>query len=148
MSTDGQGNEELSQQESLDEDNLRVDPLEKGIEPPERWAEADRFGTTPREQREGEDHEHRLAEEEPDVPLATRPGAETPLSRLDDRIDEPSYDLDEVIPGERVDPGLSSNGRTVDEAGQSVAEALREEPEIDIDAGDLAEDAAVRGELR
>lgn len=57
--------------EQLDEDELATDPLEGGVEPPEGWSGADRFGTTPREQREGESLDARLAEEEPDVPGGT-----------------------------------------------------------------------------
>ncbi|EWC63919.1 hypothetical protein UO65_0749 [Actinokineospora spheciospongiae] len=164
MSTDGERPESLSQQESLDEDNLRLDPLEEGIEPPERWAEANRFGTTAREQREGEDLDHRLAAEEPDVSAsATRPGADTPLSRLDDRIDERAYDGeglegvdriigdDELPPPEVADPVLaraSSRGQLDDEAGGSVAASLREESAVPYDDGDRSPDAAVRGELR
>ncbi|WET77843.1 hypothetical protein P3102_27720 [Amycolatopsis sp. QT-25] len=59
--------ETLNPSEALDEDELRVDPLEEGVEPPEHWSAADRFGTTPREIREGESHAMRLAEEVPDV---------------------------------------------------------------------------------
>ena len=43
----------LSSAEDLDEDRLRVDPLEEGIEPPE-LGEVDRYGMTPFEQRQGE----------------------------------------------------------------------------------------------
>lgn len=53
--------------EELDEDRLGVDPLEQGVEPPERYTGADRFGTTPYEQSQGQDLEHRLREERPDV---------------------------------------------------------------------------------
>lgn len=59
--------ETLDPSEALDEDELRVDPLEEGVEPPEHWSGADRFGTTPTEIREGESHAMRLAEEVPDV---------------------------------------------------------------------------------
>ncbi|OLR92699.1 hypothetical protein [Actinokineospora bangkokensis] len=148
MSTDS---DEVSQQEGLDEDNLRVDPLEAGVEPPERWAESDRFGTTLREQREGQDMDERLAAEEPDVPLSTRPGAETPLSQLSDRIDEPTDDVDQVAPPEQTDEVLSEaagRGQSADEAGGSVAEVVREEVPLDEDAGDRAVDSDVREELR
>src|SRR4051812_14565096 len=57
---------DLTTSEQLDEDELGVDPLEGGVEPPEDWSGADRFGTTPREQRAGETLDERLAEEEPD----------------------------------------------------------------------------------
>lgn len=52
--------------EDLDEDELGVDPLEGGREPPEGWAGADRWGTTPHEQREGQTLSDRLAQERPD----------------------------------------------------------------------------------
>jgi len=57
----------LNSAEDLDEDRMRVDPLEEGVEPPEGYAVSDRFGTTPNEQREGESLDQRLAEERPDV---------------------------------------------------------------------------------
>ena len=53
--------------EELDEDELGTDPLEGGLDAPDGWAEADRWGTTPREEREGESLDQRLREEEPDV---------------------------------------------------------------------------------
>lgn len=56
----------LDEIEQLDEDELGVDPLERGVEPPEHWSAADRHGTTPRELREGETLDQRLAQEEPE----------------------------------------------------------------------------------
>ncbi|MGW0176337.1 hypothetical protein ACWDUM_21125 [Rhodococcus sp. NPDC003322] len=53
--------------ESLDEDRLGADPLDEGYDAPDRWAEADRFGTTEAEARRGESLDERLREEEPDV---------------------------------------------------------------------------------
>lgn len=53
----------LSTSEGLDEDELRVDPLEKGVEPPEHWSVA-----TQQAQQEGDEtHEQRLNAEQPDV---------------------------------------------------------------------------------
>src|SRR5699024_3291891 len=40
--------------EDLDEDRMQTDPLEEGMDPPEGWSGADRYGTTAREQRDGE----------------------------------------------------------------------------------------------
>jgi hypothetical protein len=57
----------LSSAEELDEDQLGVDPLEEGMDPPNHWSAADRYGTTPFEQSHGQDLEHRLREEEPDL---------------------------------------------------------------------------------
>ena len=43
------------------------DPLDTGIEPPDRWSEVNRFGMTPAEERRGESLDQLLAEEEPDT---------------------------------------------------------------------------------
>ncbi|WP_163509760.1 hypothetical protein [Fodinicola acaciae] len=53
--------------EDLDEDRLGTDPLEDGMEPPEGWSEADAYGTTRTEQRDGESLDDRLEQERPDV---------------------------------------------------------------------------------
>lgn len=97
----------LSASQSLDEDNLREDPLEKGVEPPEEWAAADRFGTTANEQRTGESIDQRIAQEEPDVGDNERP------SRPTDSSPEPAQ----------------RRGQNADTAGGSVADALREPPD-------------------
>ena len=58
----GQDPAALSSAEGLDEDELRVDPLEKGMDPPERWSPAIEQASS-----DGETHEDRLDAEEPDV---------------------------------------------------------------------------------
>jgi hypothetical protein len=111
--------------ESLDEDRLAVDPLERGVEPPERWAEADRFGVTAREQAEGEPLDDRLAEEEPDVQV------EEPSAVLDDSVDDRPEPLDEDVPRPHTASQRLSDaarrGQAADVSGGSVAEDLREE---------------------
>lgn len=57
----------LSSAEDLDEDRLAQDPLEGGMDPPERWAEADKHGMTPFEEHQGEPHEQRVRQERPDI---------------------------------------------------------------------------------
>ncbi|OLF17199.1 hypothetical protein [Actinophytocola xanthii] len=64
----------LNSAEDLDEDRLRVDPLEAGMDPPERWSGADKYGMTPYEQAHARPLEDRLAEEEPDVTEGNAPG--------------------------------------------------------------------------
>jgi hypothetical protein len=49
------------------EDDPAGDPLDVGYEPADRWSGANRFGTTPAEEAQGESLDQRLAEEEPDV---------------------------------------------------------------------------------
>ncbi|KZS83148.1 hypothetical protein [Mycobacterium persicum] len=56
----------LNPNESTDSDELRNDDGDIVVDPPEHWSEADRFGMTAREQREGQSLDDRLAAEEPD----------------------------------------------------------------------------------
>ena len=53
--------------ETLRDDDPEVMPMDRGREPGEGPAAADRFGTTHAEEAQGEDLDHRLAQEEPDV---------------------------------------------------------------------------------
>ncbi|BBY54821.1 hypothetical protein H7J07_18455 [Mycobacterium koreense] len=53
--------------EDLDEDRIGLDPLEEGMDPPERWVAVDRHGVTAAEQRDGESLDQRLAQETDDV---------------------------------------------------------------------------------
>ncbi|MBN6033576.1 hypothetical protein [Amycolatopsis sp. 195334CR] len=121
----------LSSAEDLDEDRLRVDPLEAGIEPPEHWSGADRFGTTPAEQREGESMAARLDEEQPDVTaeeVPEKPIAATPADELDESIDDQPADVEAVAPEEGgVGRHTASDElpQAADQAGGSVAEAIR-----------------------
>lgn len=58
----------LNASEGTDSDELRNDDGDIVVDPPEDWSEANRFGVTAREEREGESLDDRLAAEEPDVP--------------------------------------------------------------------------------
>ncbi|MDT8915557.1 hypothetical protein [Amycolatopsis sp. PS_44_ISF1] len=121
----------MSPSESLDEDDLGIDPVEAGIDPPEHWSAADHYGTTAAEVREGETHEQRLAEEQPDVqpmPIPARPIAATPAEDLDGSIDDVPADVEDLVPGDfspaqhtDADPGAQP-----DITGGDVAEAIRE----------------------
>ncbi|RZQ60646.1 hypothetical protein [Amycolatopsis suaedae] len=107
--------------EDLDEDRLRVDPLEGGVEPPEHWSAADRFGTTANEQREGESIEQKLAEERPDTEpdeVPETPVAAAPAEALDQSIDDVTGDVEPIVPPDRVDGPRSDAA----ERGQSADE--------------------------
>lgn len=118
--------------EDLDEDRMRVDPLEAGMDPPERWMGADRYGVTPYEQTHDRPLSQRLAEEQPDVqpdtvagfepaddePPPDEPPGEQPGDQ-DVRIG-PEDDLDAAVLAE-----ASRRGQAADEAGGSVASAFR-----------------------
>ena len=109
-----------SQAESLDEESLDLDPLEAGVEPPERWAEATRHGMTPREAREGESLDSRLSQEEPDAQPEPEPSVDEPA---DDRYEGAPEDSGLELP----DDEAVRRGRSADEAGGSVARSLRED---------------------
>ncbi|KOV85301.1 hypothetical protein ADL03_14155 [Nocardia sp. NRRL S-836] len=91
----------LNSAEDLDEDRLRLDPLEAGMDPPERWSGVDKYGMTPYEEAHPRPLADRLAEEQPDVPVV--PG-----------------ELDEEVLSE-----ASERGQLADEPGGSVASAVR-----------------------
>jgi hypothetical protein len=57
----------LNASEGTDSDELHNDDGDIVVDPPEGWSEANRFGMTAREEREGESLDARLAEEEPDI---------------------------------------------------------------------------------
>ncbi|MCV7199239.1 hypothetical protein [Mycobacterium angelicum] len=56
----------LNPSESSDSDEVRNDDGDIVVDPPEGWSEADKFGMTAREAREGESLDRRLAAEEPE----------------------------------------------------------------------------------
>jgi len=57
----------LDPSDTLEDDDLRADVLDTGIDPGEGYRGATRFGTTAEEERTGESLDQLLAEEEPDV---------------------------------------------------------------------------------
>jgi hypothetical protein len=114
----GRDDDVLTQSETLDEDDMGVDPLEGGMDPAEDWSAANRYGTTAAEQATDRPLAERLDEESPDVPIEPapdRPVAVTPLEELDESID------DELIPGEpRSGEGQVLVGDEVDQTGESA----------------------------
>ncbi|MHA4850938.1 hypothetical protein L1080_015505 [Rhodococcus sp. MSC1_016] len=92
---DGPG-ETLSPSESLDSDDVRNNDGDDVVDPPDGWSEADKFGTTAREEREGESLDEKLAEEEPDVAFEEQ--LDIPIAELPD--DQLSEDVDRIIDGE------------------------------------------------
>ncbi len=106
-----------------------ADPLDTGVAASDRWAGANRFGTTAAEQRAGESLDQLLAEEEPDV---------DPYAAEDDT------DEDELIRrGYETEP---RSGRLVadDEGSGEDEEADAVARDVGIDAGGAsAEEAAI-----
>ena len=117
----------LDPSDTLEDDDLRADVLDTGIDAGEGYRGATRYGTTADEERRGESLDQLLAEEEPDA--------------ADDEEwtdeDEPSHDDNEPQPrsGRLVAPDEGAHG---DEETDSVAQ------DVGIDGGAAgAEEAAV-----
>lgn len=117
----------LAPADSLDDDDLRSDLLDTGIDAGDRYQGSERFGITANEQLRGESLDERLAEEMPDVSAAYGDG-------------------DEDVP---ADPGSIAQqraGRLVepDEGAHSDEESELYATDAGIDgAGASAEEAAV-----
>ncbi|MBE1463296.1 hypothetical protein [Kibdelosporangium phytohabitans] len=84
--------------EELDEDRLQADPLEAGMDPPEHWSGADKYGMTPYEQSHPRPFGERLDEEEPESSGESR----TPLD-------------------EEIEQEAAGRGQSADQAGGPMA---------------------------
>jgi hypothetical protein len=100
----------LNSAEDLDEDRLRVDPLEEGMDPPEHWSGVTKYGMTPWEQAHPRPLGERLAEERPD------PAAEAPVPSEEDAAAQ-AY--------------AEETGISADVAGGSMAAEFREDPDAE-----------------
>jgi hypothetical protein len=121
--------EPLSGADRLDEDELGVDPFEAGMDPPEQWSEANRFGMTEGEQRRGAPLDQRLSEEEPEPRAAPR----DPIDELDSRAPSSTEDGEPIMDDHLEDelPEFARRGQSADRAGGSVAEQIRTPHEPD-----------------
>ncbi|MFC4855338.1 hypothetical protein [Actinophytocola glycyrrhizae] len=108
--------------EDLDEDRLRLDPLEDGMDPPEHWSQAMEHGTTERETRDGQDLDDRLREEQPDTTTAPREPRDE-IDRMDERGELEGHPTDDGSAAFARDPEEHGPDQTVDE--DSVARELR-----------------------
>lgn len=77
----------LDPSESTDSDEVRNDDGDVVVTPPDDWSEADKFGMTAREEREGESLDDRLAAEEPDGLNGAVPDEERPARAHRGQID-------------------------------------------------------------
>ncbi|WP_410651449.1 hypothetical protein [Amycolatopsis sp. cmx-4-54] len=108
----------LSSAEDLDEDRLRVDPLEEGMDPPEHWTGVTKYGMTPWEQAHPAPLGERLAEERPDADeLAESADREREERSGDARPDSIDY--------------AEGLGISADFAGGSVPDEIRTPPPPD-----------------
>ncbi|NGP06252.1 hypothetical protein G6038_12320 [Rhodococcus sp. 14C212] len=132
MSIEDGAGDTLSPSEGLDADEVRNDDGDEVVDPPEGWSGADRFGTTQREEQEGESLDQRLAEEEPDV--APAEPLERPVAAMPD--DELTEDI--------VDDG--GDTAVVDGGGDTAVDGGRKHAEVV--EGVIVEDSRVdRGQI-
>jgi hypothetical protein len=121
----------LDAADTLDDDRV-ADPLDTGIEPADRWAGADRFGTTPAEQRAGESLEQLLSEEEPDIdPYTEAPDDEDELLRRGYEpearagrlvAEDEGFGPDEEADAVASDVGIDGGGASAEEAAIHVVD--------------------------
>lgn len=111
----------LNSAEDLDEDRLRSDPLEAGMDPPEHWTGVTKYGVTPWEQAHPRPIGDRLAEEEPDIDPDRETG-DTEKLEDDRKLEDISSDSDAVRAEHRYEEQI---GVAADVAGGSVADDIR-----------------------
>ena len=97
----------LSSAEDLDEDRIRKDPLESGMDPPEQWSGVTKYGMTPWEESHPRPLADRLAEEQPDVPVDPPAG-------------EPVYQGDGVVSRDAVDERETQIRTEAEQRGQAA----------------------------
>jgi hypothetical protein len=108
--------------EDLDEDRLRLDPLEAGMDPPEHWSRAiDHDDAHPH------DLDERLREEEPEPGPPPEPRDEVDRMDAEGELSGRPTDDGEVAFARDFEnlPEEARRGQSADEGGGSVARELR-----------------------
>lgn len=120
----------LDASESLVTDDLSADPLDVGVEPPDRYSAAERFGTTAEEAERGESLDQLLEEEEPELEPEE-------VDEIDDRWAEGPEPRSGRLRGVPDTEGLFADDVGVDAGAASAEEAavhiLHEEPDFEAD---------------
>jgi hypothetical protein len=121
----------LDASDTLDDDRV-ADPLDTGVAAADRWAGANRFGTTPAEARAGESLEQLLAQEEPDVdPYAEVTDDEDELIRRGYErearagrlvADNEGFGEDEQADAVAWDVGVDGGGASAEEAAMHLVD--------------------------
>jgi hypothetical protein len=141
--TQGDGADGVDQWDSVEDDGVLdasdtlddgvADPLDTGVAAADRWAGANRFGTTAAEARAGESLEQLLAEEEPDID----PYAEAEADDEDELVrrgyerearagrllaDDEGFGADEQTDAVAWDVGIDGGGASAEEAAVHVVD--------------------------
>lgn len=139
------GSEQLDQ---LDPDTSLIhrgvaDPLDEGFIPPDDWSPAQKFGTTPREMREGETLDQRVRQEEPETKPHIKGDRDVEGERLGavgDRRAGRLVDANHGIPGEDTESEMIASEVGIAGAAASAEEAavhvVDENHDVDDDSDD------------
>ncbi|MFG2108922.1 DUF5709 domain-containing protein [Micromonospora chersina] len=121
----------LDASDTLDDDRVG-DPLDTGIVAADHWTGANRFGTTPAEERAGESLAQLLAQEEPDLdPYAEAADDEDELTRRGYEreartgrlvADDAGFGEDEQADSVAWDAGVDGGGASAEEAAMHLVE--------------------------
>ncbi|GAA3464648.1 hypothetical protein ACFFSW_28705 [Saccharothrix longispora] len=122
----------LNAAEDLDEDRIRKDPLEAGMDPPENWSGVTKYGMTPYEESHPRPLADRLAEEQPDV-TADRPAGE-PAGEPVDQADEDVVSLDHEAVSQDGDDATLERLDQPEELVRADPDTLSREDEIRAEA--------------
>lgn len=115
----------------VDADDVPGDPLDDGIDAPDHWSSAERYGTTDEEQREGESLDYQLAAERPD-PVLEEINGESPKVRPRGDRNEPAERAAVTVTDEDSDRDAVMHDGTPEETLQEAEAAV---------AADMAADA-------
>ncbi|SDP55187.1 hypothetical protein SAMN04487905_105162 [Actinopolyspora xinjiangensis] len=118
----------------LDEDELAVDPLEGGLEPPEDWSEVTRRRPTPSEHAEVPDLDQRLSEQRPDFGERAAESADSASAVGPGELSEAPESGGET--GTAEEWPIRTNGATVVEAERVESTGLSASSTEGIDATD------------
>jgi hypothetical protein len=123
----------LDASDTLDDDRVE-DPLDTGVAAADRWSGANRFGTTPAEERAGESLDQLLAEEEPDIDPYTEDAVDEDEDELTRRgyeeeeragrlvAEDEGFGEDEEADAVAWDAGVDAGGASAEEAAIHVVD--------------------------
>ncbi|MEU9827860.1 DUF5709 domain-containing protein [Micromonospora chersina] len=121
----------LDASDTLDDDRVG-DPLDTGVVAADHWTAANRFGTTPAEERAGESLAQLLAQEEPDLdPYAEATDDEDELTRRGYEreartgrlvADDAGFGEDEQADSVAWDAGVDGGGASAEEAAMHLVD--------------------------
>ncbi|SED01259.1 hypothetical protein SAMN04489727_5995 [Amycolatopsis tolypomycina] len=120
----------LNSAEDLDEDRIRADPLEEGMDPPEHWSGVTKYGMTPWEQAHPRGLGDRIGEELPDPATEVPPaGASVRADQQADADPDTGATPDNPLQLQPVEGDGPPADREPDQVGTEAGSAVAAGPE-------------------